>query len=372
MPVLRPGERFHRTLYGRLLWGLVAVILALLITLVVVLVNVGPSLFYLHLVERGPLEDRADLVHAQTAFNSSFWLATIIAVLVAAVVALVVGLALISPVRRQLRELAAEASLIAGGDYSRRVDPGEAGEEVGRLADSFNSMAARLGEAEEARRRLLADLAHELRTPIASLAVTVEAVSDGILDPDPATLATLTEQTGRLTRLAADLRDISDAGGGLAVHLVSCEVSTLLEQAKAAAAEDYARKGVELEIAGRPSGSVLADEQRIGQVLANLLSNSLRHTPPGGQVTLTATQGPEQTVLTVTDTGDGIAAEHLPYVFERFYRTDTARARDAGGTGIGLAVSAEIARAHGGTLTATSSGPGQGSTFTLTLPTRSS
>lgn len=370
MPNLRPGERFNRTLYGRLLIGEALVVLVLLATVAVVAAAVGPSLFHLYLVENGPLEDPADLVQAERAFRSSLTISMIVALLVASVVAIIVGLVLIRPVRRRLRELAVVAGQVAAGDYTSRVDPGDAGEEITLLAGSFNAMATRLGEAEAARRRLLADLAHELRTPIASLSVTVEAVADGVLEPNPATLDTLTEQAGRLTRLAADLRDISDAQGGLAVHPVRCEVADLLEQARAAAAEDFAREGVDLVIDGSPAGTVRADAQRIGQVLANLLSNALRHSPSGGVVTLAARPSPAGAAheLSVADSGDGIAPEHLPHVFERFYRTDAARARDAGGTGIGLAVSAAIAEAHGGRLEAASPGLGEGAVFTLSLP----
>jgi signal transduction histidine kinase len=368
MPELRKGERFGRTFYGRLLIGELAVAVVLLVTVAIVAGVIGPSIFHLYLVENGPLESAEDLVYADRAFSSALWISLAVAVVVASAVAVVIGLAMVRPLRRQLRLLAGLAGEVAAGDFARRVDPGSAGEEIVLLATSLNSMAAQLEEAEETRKRLLADLAHELRTPIASLAVTVEAVTDGVLAPDPAVLATLAEQTERLTRLAGDLRNISDAEGGLAVHPQPFEVADLLANARAAAAEGYAVKGVRLEILGSPAGMVRADAQRIGQVLANLLSNALRHTPAGGRVSLAATTAPEQCSITVTDTGDGIEAEHLPFIFERFYRTDTARARDAGGTGIGLAVSAAIARAHGGELSVASPGAGQGATFTLTLP----
>jgi signal transduction histidine kinase len=369
VPGLRRQERFTRTFYGRLLLGELAVGVVLLVTVAVVISSVGPSLFEYYLVENGPLESADQLHFAEGAFSAAMWISLAVAFVVASAVAVAIGLAMVRPLRRQLRELSGAAREVAAGDFTRRVEPGaDAGEEIALLAASFNTMATRLGEAETARTQLLADLAHELRTPIASLAVTVEAVADGVLDPDAATLATLTEQAGRLTRLAGDLREISDAEGGLSVHRTPCAVADLLDKACAAAAEEFARKGVALEIDGQPSGEVPADAQRIGQVLANLLSNALRHTPSGGRVALAAQSSPERTAITVTDTGDGIEPEHLPHVFDRFYRTDTARTRDAGGTGIGLAVSLAIAEAHGGTLSASSPGAAQGSVFTLTLP----
>lgn len=369
MPNLRPGERFTRTLYGRLLVGQVAVAVVLLGTVAAVIALIGPGLFEYYLVTNGPLTTTEELVFAERAFARALWISLGVAVVAAAGVAVVIGLALVRPLRRQLRELAVVARDVAAGDYSRRVEPGlGAGEEVALLASSFNEMAGRLAESEDARRQLLADLAHELRTPIASLAVTVEAVSDGVLEADRPTLDSLTEQAARLSRLAGDLRDISDAEGGFMVHPVLCEVAVLLERARAAAAEGFAAKGVALEITGQPSGQIRADDQRVGQVLANLLSNALRHTPSGGRVTLASDRDADSVRLIVSDTGDGIEAEHLPHLFNRFYRTDAARSADAGGTGIGLAVSAAIAQAHGGTLTAASEGAGQGSIFTLTLP----
>lgn len=369
MPRLRPGERFTRTFYGRLLLGEAVVGLVLLATVGAVMGSVAPGLFEYYLIGRGPLDTPADLQQAELAFRWSMWISLAVAVLIASAVAVAIALAMVRPLRRQIRDLSQGARQIAEGDFTHRVEPGpDAGEEITVLAASFNAMAERLGEVEEARRQLLADLAHELRTPIASLAVTVEGLGDGVLEANPATLATLTEQAGRLARLAGDLRNISDAEGALSVHRQPCEVADLLEQARAAAAEDYARAGVELVIDGRPHGRVPADAQRVGQVLANLLSNALRHTPAGGRVALAGDVGPENTRITVTDTGDGIEAEHLPHVFDRFYRTDAARSADAGGTGIGLAVSAAIAQAHGGSLTASSAGAGRGSTFILTLP----
>jgi signal transduction histidine kinase len=369
VPRLRPDERFSHTFYGRLLIGELAVGAVLLITVAAVVTSVGPSLFEYYLVENGPLTSIDQLTSAERAFSRALWISLGAAVVVAAIVAVVIAMAMVRPLRRQLRELSVVARQVAAGDFSRRVEPGaDAGSEVALLASSFNTMATRLGEVEAARRQLLADLAHELRTPIASLAVTVEAVADGVLEPDPATLASLTEQAGRLTRLAGDLRNIADADGGLSIRPASCEVAELLDQAAAAAAEDFAREGVELAVVGSPSGTVRADAQRIGQVLANLLSNALRHTPAGGRVSLAAESAAGTVVITVSDTGDGIEPAHLPHIFDRFYRTDTARSRDAGGTGIGLSISRAIALAHAGTLTAASPGRGRGAVFTLTLP----
>jgi two-component system, OmpR family, sensor histidine kinase BaeS len=368
MPGLKPGEHFGGTFYGRLVLAELAVVAALVGAVAGVAALIWPQIFHLYLVENGPLESAEDVVYAEAAFTSSMWIALGLAVLVAAVVAVALGVVMVRPLRRQLTELGTLARDVAAGDYTRRLDSSGAGDEVRLLADSFNAMAAKLGEAEASRQALLADLAHELRTPISSISVTLEALADGVLPSDDSTIGSLAEQTDRLTRLATDLRDIADAEGGLSLHREVCEVCELLLAARAAAAEGFARSGVGLEVMGTASGTVWADPQRVAQVLANLLSNALRHTHAQGHVVLAARACGDGWVLSVTDDGDGIDAVHLPHIFERFYRSDAARARDAGGSGIGLAVSAEIARAHGGRLTAASDGLECGSVFELTLP----
>lgn len=361
------------TLRGRVLAGDLALAASMALATSIVAALVGPPLFHEHLAQAEHGDPAAAVLHAEEAFRFAGTIALSAGLLSAAAGAALIGLVFTRPLRRSLADLGEAAAQVAAGDFGRRVDAGEAGAELEALADSFNTMAARLGQTEATRRRLLADLAHELRTPIAALELTLEALEDGVIVADSAALATLREQTARLSRLSSDLREVSAAEEGrIRLDMVPVDPASLLDQARRAVAEEAARTGITLTLAlpPAPAPRVEADPQRILQVLANLLSNALRHTPAGGTITLGLADAPQAVQLSVTDTGEGIAAEHLPHIFERFYRTDTARDRDHGGSGIGLAISRAIVAAHGGTLTAESEGPGHGTRFTLRLPLR--
>ncbi|HZW45700.1 MAG TPA: ATP-binding protein, partial [Dermatophilaceae bacterium] len=240
------------------------------------------------------------------------------------------------------------------------------------LVSGFNQMASRLGSVEGTRRRLLADLGHEMRTPVATLEAGLEALEDGVATLDAPTAALLRAQTRRLTRLSDDISTVSQAEKGqVRLDRRPVQPRSVVTAAADAAAEAYQTEGVRLvtEIAtGLPELSL--DPERMGQVLGNLLDNALRHTPAGGSVTISATTSRRSggVALSVADTGEGIPADHLPHVFERFYRVDTARDRTHGGSGIGLAIAKALVEAHGGHLTVSSLGTGQGSTFRAVLP----
>jgi signal transduction histidine kinase len=238
------------------------------------------------------------------------------------------------------------------------------------VVTAFNAMAGRLAEVEATRRRLLADLGHELRTPVATIEAYVDAAEDGVLVPDEDTWAVLRAQTGRLRRLAEDIAAVSRAEEHqLDLHPRRVAVAELVGAAVAAAGPRYADKGVTLATAvGASLPELTADVERMGQVLGNLLDNALRHTPAGGTVTVRAEQDRPGVRITVADTGEGIAAEHLTHVFERFYRADAARDRSRGGSGIGLAIVRAIVTEHGGRVTAHSNGPGTGTAFVVSLP----
>ena len=262
------------------------------------------------------------------------------------------------PNRAETRILSAAADQLGQAMVRDRVALERTSAEIARRSDALKTA-------------LLDSVSHDLRTPLA----TIRAAAGSMLDESVAwteedhrgafqAIDSEAERMGRLVRNLLDLSRIE--GGALKPELEPCDLADVVGQVvKRARVTPSKRILVELP---DPLSPVLVDQLYLGQVLANLLSNALRHTPSGGLVRLAATVGPDGGVLSVTDTGDGIEAGHLPYVFERFYRTDTARARDAGGTGIGLAISSEIARAHGGALTAASPGRDQGATFTLTLP----
>ncbi|MBD8057342.1 two-component sensor histidine kinase, partial [Rhodococcus ruber] len=215
------------------------------------------------------------------------------------------------------------------------------------------------------------DLAHEMRTPLATLDAHLEALEDGIRVADTETLTILRSSTARLERLAEDMGAVSRAEEGrLSIDPVPTDTATLVEAAVRAATDRYAARNVTLiHHLERPT-AVIVDPDRIGQVLGNLLDNALRHTPAGGAVTVTADVDDRWAEITVTDTGEGIAAEHLGHLFDRFYRADTSRRYQEGGSGIGLTIARALVEAHGGTLTAESPGAGAGARFTVHLPTR--
>jgi signal transduction histidine kinase len=274
-------------------------------------------------------------------------------------------------VQRSTAAVAESAADIASGQYGARVPSPGLGSEFDLLATTINELAERLGDVETTRRRILADLAHEMRTPLASIGAHLEAVEDGVRELDETTLAVLHSGTRRLQRLAEDISAVSQAEEGrLESRPVPTLAGTLLESAAATARDAFDAKGVELLVdADTVAGPVLVDPQRMAQVLGNLLDNALRHTPPGGTVKLTVGQPDGRWVeLEVADTGEGIDPAHLPHVFERFYRADPARARSRGGSGIGLTISRALVEAHGGRLSASSEGLGEGATFTVRLP----
>ncbi|MEX5296603.1 HAMP domain-containing sensor histidine kinase [Kocuria sp. CPCC 205268] len=333
----------------------------------------GPPIFHEHLVMSGHAENSPEMLHVERAYVDAGLVVLGVALVTALVCATAVTAFFTRRLRRPLTALTEAARSMARGRSGTRVPDLGAGAEVDALAASFNTMADRLERTEELRRRMLSDLAHEMRTPISVLTVYCEALQDGVAHWDEATHELMTDQLGRLTRLVEDIHDVSRAEEGrIELDRTEQPAADLARAAAEAHREACAARGVRLVLdVDDDAGVVEVDRQRMGQVLDNLLSNALRHTPPGGEVRLrVARQGPGRVVLDVADTGEGIAAEHLPRVFERFWRGDSARDRDHGGSGIGLTISRALVEAHGGTLAVTSSGPGAGAVFTVELPAR--
>jgi two-component system OmpR family sensor kinase len=285
-----------------------------------------------------------------------------------AVVAILLGLLLTRQFIKPIRALKKGAARIARGDLAYRVSV-KSRDEFGELARSFNSMAASLDSSEQSRRRLFADIAHELRTPLSVIGGTVDAMLDGVYEPNPDNLTSIKEETEVLTRLVGELRDLTLAESG---HLkLEIEPTNLVElvQRRVSQAEVIARgKNISLRTditEGLPE--IEADGRRIEQVVANLLDNALNHTPSGGTVTIAASPDKDGILVSVSDTGEGIPAEHLPYIFERFYKVDDARSRKTGGAGLGLAIAKQMVELHGGRIWVESE-VGQGSKFSFTLP----
>lgn len=253
------------------------------------------------------------------------------------------------------------ADRVAGGDYAARVEPRGAGD-TRRLARSFNAMAERLETNEARRKELLADIAHELRTPLSVIRGNVEGMVDGLYPADAARLRPLIEETTKMARLLEDLRTLSTAeAGALRLHPEPVDAAALVEEAVAAFRARAAERGIRLESHIDPAATLEADPVRLGEVLANLLSNAVRHTPPGGTVTVTARREGAGLIFEVTDTGPGIPAEQLPNVFERFVSSS-----DSGGTGLGLAIAKRLVEAHGGSIEADSGA--RGTTMRFRVP----
>ncbi|MEI7644528.1 MAG: ATP-binding protein [Chloroflexales bacterium] len=303
----------------------------------------------------------------QTATQQALLLSGGAAILVAVAVSLLISTRIVTPVRQMLTA----SRRIAAGHYAERV-PAHGSDELAALAAQFNTMAGELEATERRRVALIGDVAHELRTPLATIKGYIEGVLDGVVTPSDETWALMHDEVGRLTRLVRDLQELSRAEAKqLALHPRMIAFDTLITQAVARLAPQYAEKGVTLASAVPADlPMVELDPDRMLQVLVNLLGNALRATPAGGRVAVAAQHAGAAVTVTVTDTGIGIDSAHLPHLFERFYRVDPARSRRLGGHGIGLTISKSLVEAHGGQIWAASDGLGAGATFGFTLPLR--
>lgn len=307
-------------------------------------------------------DQRDDAVLASLT-SLRFWLP------VAAVLALVAGgaAAVARRLTRPLSSLTAAARRMRHGDLAARADVGGV-EEIASLGSAFNEMASALQSQDQARKTLTTDVAHELRSPLANLRGYLEGIQDGVVDPDEATIASLHEEATAMQNLVDDLQQLSLAETGrLHLRRERADVGDLVERVVAAHRGAATSAGVQLTATTTPGMVAAVDQDRCRQVLANLIGNALRHTPRGGAVAVTAEHGESTVIIRVRDTGAGIAQQHLPHLFERFYRADGSRSRTTGGSGLGLAITRELVRAHDGEITVESV-VGQGSVFTVVLP----
>jgi two-component system, OmpR family, sensor histidine kinase BaeS len=289
----------------------------------------------------------------------------------AAAVALLAVAVTVIVSRRLLRPVAAltdAARRMEGGDLAPRVDV-RGDDELAGLARSFNAMADAVATNEEQRRRLVNDVAHELRTPLANIRGYVEAAQDGVTPTDGRLLASLHEDAVLLQRLVDDLQTLALAEARtLTLHRSPLEVAAVAGQVVAAHAHQAELADVELDLVVDDGRLIVdADPDRLRQALGNLVSNAVRYSSAGDRVTVRVRRDGPEAVAEVADTGAGIAPDDLPHVFDRFWRADTSRTRETGGSGLGLAICRELIEAHGGTVTAASE-PGEGSTFTIRLP----
>lgn len=297
--------------------------------------------------------------------NRSFFIAGLIAAAAAIIVTLLLSRRILGPIEA----LTAAARKLENGDLNQRVSV-QAKDEIGELARAFNAMADGLARTEQLRRNMVSDIAHELRTPLTNLRCQIEALQDGLSAPSASIFQSLHEEAMLLKTLIDDLQDLALAEAGqLRLDREPLSIFEVVKQVSGAFEAQAEGKGIALKT-DVPSGlpTVLADAKRVGQMLRNLLANAIAHTPAGGAIEIRARATGTSVELIVSDTGSGIAPEHLPNIFERFYRADNSRARSTGGAGLGLAIVKQLAEAQGGSVRAESA-VGQGASFVVTLPT---
>jgi len=299
------------------------------------------------------------------AINRFLLLGGILAIIVAVVVTIIISRRISNPVRA----LTFAARQLEAGDFSHRVQVKDKGE-IGELATTFNSMSASLEQAELLRKNMVADVAHELRTPVSHIQGELEAIGDGLITPDVHTFSSIYEEALLLSRLIDDLQELTLAEAGkLTLFRQEADVLQVARKSVDAARIKATTKGIimAVELPNKlPHCDI--DEQRIGQVIRNLLDNAITHTPEGGTITMAANQLNGNVEISVADTGEGISAADLPNIFERFYRADKSRARATGGSGLGLTIARRLVEAHGGKI-GVESEPGKGSRFFFTIPT---
>ena len=310
-------------------------------------------------------------------FLSSVKNAIVKSAILAAILSLLIGTLFFIQITSPLRKLTKAADSIAGGNLSQKVDF-HSSDEIGRLAQSFNTMSVNLQNAQKQREHMMADVAHELRTPLAAIQATIEGIQDGIFPADNEQISAIYSQTTILNRLIEDLRLLTLAEAGqLKLERQPHQINLLLQQIADGYQAQAKRNGIDLEInLTEPLPEVNIDGDRFTQIITNLLANSFRYTPPNGKVILHTQYDANlhQVLISITDTGSGIDPESLPNVFDRFYRGDKSRSRASGGSGLGLAIAKQLVESQEGKITVVSpvfpnsqeSGPG--TRFTIYLP----
>jgi two-component system sensor histidine kinase BaeS len=287
--------------------------------------------------------------------------------LIAALVMVLAGRRLVRPILA----LTGAARRMTNGDHAARV-PVTGRDEVARLGHAFNAMAESIQHHDHQRKAMVSDVAHELRTPLANIKGYLVASEDGVVPLDRALVSSLLEEAGLLERLVVDLQDLALADAGmLRLNPAPRDLTEVIEQVVAAHRPAAETAGVSLAAAVTGQAPAIVDGARIRQALGNLVANAIRFTPRDGKVVVGVRRVGNGYNLTVTDNGTGIAAEHLPHLFDRFYRADHSRSRTTGGSGLGLAITKHLVEAHQGTITVTSL-PDHGSTFTIHLPPKPS
>jgi two-component system sensor histidine kinase BaeS len=368
---------FRTSLSGKFLLSYLLIVLVGVATLLVVTFALAPTLFQAQLVPI--LQTHPDTLTTTEAIQRilGVFLGTLLSALaVAAIAATITSLAISLFVARRitvpLRQMTQISQRISAGNYAERIviAPVHTTDELGQLASSINTLAVALEQTERRRLEVIGNVAHELRTPIATLEGYLEGLLDEVIEPTPHTWAMLHTEAGRLRRLVDDLQELSRAEARqIPLTLQPIAPQRLVQDALEPLAGQFAEKGLELQIhVPEDLPQVMADPARAVQILTNVLVNALRYTPAPGKVKVDVNREEAMVAFRVIDTGVGLSPEQIAHIFERFYRVDKSRSRSLGGSGIGLTIAQSLAQAMGGAIRVESAGLDQGSSFILTLP----
>ena len=368
---------FKASLSGKFLLSYLLIVLVGVITLLAVTFALAPTLFQAQLMPilqthpKGLTTSEASQLILDD-FLSTLLSALAVAAIVATVTSLITSLFVARRITTPLRLMTQVARRISTGNYTERIVvlPMHSSDELGQLASSINALAVTLEQTERRRLEVIGNVAHELRTPIATLEGYLEGLLDGVIEPTPQTWAMLHTEAGRLRHLVDDLQEVSRAEARqIPLSLQPVAPQHLIQVALEPLEGQFAEKGLDLQVhVPENLPRVMADPARAVQVLMNILVNALRYTPAPGRIDVTVSREEDKVAFRVSDTGIGLTPEQLTHIFERFYRVDKARSRALGGSGIGLTIALSLAQAMGGDIQVTSAGLGQGSSFTLTLP----
>lgn len=337
--------------------------------LVVTAFAIAPSIFNEHLHDAGvaSANTRAHVTQAYiSSFNTSLMIAVIISIIISGGLAWYFMLRIVKPING----VTTFAEMLASGDLDAQVPIENSIPELNRLTEVLAGMSVDLAISREEQSRLLSDLAHELRTPIATVLAIVDGIEDAVILPDAHTWKTIRDQLERVNRLSRDVRELSQNSERVLIHMrTPVSPAVIASSAFAAWAPRIESKGISFDLEVEPDlPSINADPQRVGQILSNLLENALRYSSAKRNISLSVRKSGDGILFTVKDSGQGIEPHQLPHIFERLYRGDAARHSGDSGSGLGLTIARSIAESHGGTLTAMSAGRDLGSTFILKLP----
>ena len=368
---------FRTSLSGKFLLSYLLIVLVGVATLLVVTFALAPTLFQAQLVPILQTHPEAmttteAIQHILGDFLGTLFIALAVAAIAATITSLAISLFVARRITGPLRQMTQVSQRISAGNYTERIviAPVHATDELGQLASSINTLAVALEQTERRRLEVIGNVAHELRTPIATLEGYLEGLLDGVIEPTPRTWAMLHTEAGRLRRLVDDLQELSRAEARqVPLSLQPVTPQRLVQDALEPLEGQFAEKGLELQIhVPENLPQVMADPTRAVQILTNVLVNALRYTPAPGKVAVAVSREEAMVAFRISDTGVGLSPEQIAHIFERFYRVDKSRSRTLGGSGIGLTIAQSLAQAMGGEIRVESAGLGQGSSFTLTLP----